>query len=723
MSDISVPDFKSLEDFHNWVKGLDSKAIQSWKTDDWLKMYEKVDAYVASDDFVKVYKERAAELAGRGIFAEDSADDVLKLAGDVEIRKCAFTELAGDDLGIMYRNYRFEPEQLAYITKIAQQDGQKLAAMSFDAAALAMSDTDRKIGDKLNIIERITKEGTHYGKEKETGDVYCQIQIDRTISGGDASSIKRGSSCMRINPDVFPDANVSVAFHEFAHIYNQGQNQLQKEVAEKGILAHPELGRNFQKLMEKNSEYYLTAARAQAVLDKVDYSLFPASQWTAISNRAYNGYHKQPKERYSNIYGKTAERAFRAASGQTSERNAIRVADIIGGPKGVPALPDYIKDFVVRRPAEVRYTPEGIELRYRPPRGYSVGDVEKKIKERFLGADEKMMQRLKFSKDETFGCFSVVVPSDYSFSLQLSKFERNPLKVSLPPVGEMAAANVPPLSNELQTGTAGVPLSSGEESKALSQAREATATASAKMEEKLATRGGVEAAKQVTTKTVKKKTSVLATAAAANAKFDKAVDTAIEKGAEKLNSSKAGKAYEKTVTKIANTKTGKAVATATKTAVKKVADTAVGKATGKVVGKVVSKTVGTAVGKSVLKKIPLVSAAAGAYFAYDRIKNGEWGAACCEFASGVAGCFPGLGTGISLALDGGLATNDICNAVKQPTEKEEKKDVTPTPKKKAVIKGKPALAKASEPEKTVTKTSTMTPEAMAALRSKQSGRG
>lgn len=722
MAEIEVPDFKSIGEFQSWVAGLDPEAIQSWKTEDWLKMYEKVDAYVASDDFARVYKENAAELAGRGVFAQSSADDVFKMADNIAVRKKAFTEWTGDYFGIMYRNYHFEPETLAYITKIAQQDGQKLAAKSFDAAALAISDTDKDITDKLYSIGKITEDGTHYGSTPETGKVYCGALVDRTINGGVAIPIERGKGLVKVNPGVIPDRNISLAFHEFAHIYKQGQNPLQKELADKGFLAHPELGRNFQKLMEKNHEYYLTPERAQAVMNEVDYSLFSASEWRSISRRAYNGYHKQPMERYSNMYGVMAERAFRAASGQTSEQNAMRVADIIGGPRGMPDLPDFINGFIIKRPAKAMYTPEGIKLRYEPPNGYGVGDVEEKIKRRFLGADEKMMQKLKFSKDEIFGYFDVVVPGDYSFSLQLNKFERNSMKVSLPPVGEMATANVSPLSNELHTGTAGASLSSVKESKTLSQARKATATASAKMEEKLVARGGMEVTKQVTAKTVKKKTSVLATAAAANAKFDKAVDKAIEKGAEKINNSKVGKAYGKTVTKIANTKTGKAVATATKTAANKVANTAVGKATGKVVGKVVSKTVGTTVGKSVLKKIPLVSAAAGAYFAYNRIKNGEWGAACCEFVSGVAGCFPGVGTGISLALDGGLATNDIYNAVKQPTGKKEKKEVTPTPNKKAVTTKKPPLAKASEPKKTVTKTSSITPEAMAALRQKQGGR-
>ena len=79
--------------------------------------------------------------------------------------------------------------------------------------------------------------------------------------------------------------------------------------------------------------------------------------------------------------------------------------------------------------------------------------------------------------------------------------------------------------------------------------------------------------------------------------------------------------------------------------------------------KAAAKTAGSAVGKSVIKKIPLVSAAAGCYFAWDRIKDGDWKGACGEVASGVAGCFPGLGTAASAAIDVGLAAKDIKSAV------------------------------------------------------------
>ena len=217
-------------------------------------------------------------------------------------------------------------------------------------------------------------------------------------------------------------------------------------------------------------------------------------------------------------------------------------------------------------------------------------------------------------------------------------------------------------------------------------------------------------------KTVK---SVGNTALKANAKFDAAVDKAIDKGAEKLNNSKIGKAYQKVTTKVAESKAGKAVAKTTSKAVEKVAASTAGKT----VGKVVAKTAASAVGKSVLKKIPLVSAGAGAYFAYERLKNGELKAAGCELLSGIAGCFPGIGTAASVAIDVGLATNDIRNVVKESKNQTAQATLkVPTqPQKKVAPKdlSKQIAQRAEMKKKTTQKTTVSTNQV---LQTKQNSR-
>lgn len=153
--------------------------------------------------------------------------------------------------------------------------------------------------------------------------------------------------------------------------------------------------------------------------------------------------------------------------------------------------------------------------------------------------------------------------------------------------------------------------------------------------------------------------SAIGTLAKADNTVNKAIDKTIDQGSKLLNNTAVGKAYGKAVKAVSNTKVVKVIGKGAEKTVKKAAQTAVGKS----VIKVVAKTTGSAVGKSLLKKIPLVSAAAGCYFAWDRVKNGDWKGACGEIASGVAGCFPGLGTGISTAIDAGLAAKDIGGAV------------------------------------------------------------
>ncbi|MBP3345642.1 MAG: hypothetical protein J6L86_01240 [Alphaproteobacteria bacterium] len=167
------------------------------------------------------------------------------------------------------------------------------------------------------------------------------------------------------------------------------------------------------------------------------------------------------------------------------------------------------------------------------------------------------------------------------------------------------------------------------------------------------------------TKAVKSSEGIVSAIAKADNAVNQAIDKTIDKGSELLNNNAVGRAYEKAAEKVADTKVVKAVEKTTAKAVEKAANTAVGKA----VVKTAAKAAGSAVGKSVIKKIPLVSVAAGCYFAWDRIKDRDWKGACGEVASGVAGCFPGLGTAASAAIDVGLAAKDIKAAVdesKQP---------------------------------------------------------
>ena len=91
------------------------------------------------------------------------------------------------------------------------------------------------------------------------------------------------------------------------------------------------------------------------------------------------------------------------------------------------------------------------------------------------------------------------------------------------------------------------------------------------------------------------------------------------------------------------------------------------KITKKLGTKALTKIGGKALGKAAAKKIPIAGAVFGSIFAIQRAMQGDWTGAGLELASGVASIFPGVGTGISVALDAGLAARDIHKAVKSDT--------------------------------------------------------
>lgn len=89
---------------------------------------------------------------------------------------------------------------------------------------------------------------------------------------------------------------------------------------------------------------------------------------------------------------------------------------------------------------------------------------------------------------------------------------------------------------------------------------------------------------------------------------------------------------------------------------------AAGKAASKAAGKTAGKAVAKATGKSLLKKIPLVGLGVGCYFAWDRIKQGDYAGALGEVASGAAACVPGVGTAVSVGIDVALGGRDVYRA-------------------------------------------------------------
>ena len=112
--------------------------------------------------------------------------------------------------------------------------------------------------------------------------------------------------------------------------------------------------------------------------------------------------------------------------------------------------------------------------------------------------------------------------------------------------------------------------------------------------------------------------------------------------------------------------TGKTVSGAAAQSAVKAGTATASKVTGKNVAKTAAKTGSKLAGKTLLKRIPILGSVVGLGFAIDRAIKGDYAGAAMEAGSAGLGLLdlvaPGLGTGLSLAADAGIAARDISRA-------------------------------------------------------------
>lgn len=118
---------------------------------------------------------------------------------------------------------------------------------------------------------------------------------------------------------------------------------------------------------------------------------------------------------------------------------------------------------------------------------------------------------------------------------------------------------------------------------------------------------------------------------------------------------------------------------------------------GKGVGKSLSKGVGKGAGKSLFKKIPVVGSLLGLFFGIERFKKGDVIGGVGEISSGIASIFPGVGTAVSLVIDGLLMMKDFGVIGKKETENTfkstPKSDIKDWPVLGSIIKAWEAIEK------------------------------
>ena len=127
LGDTDVPDFKTIEDFHSWACKLGDKEIQSWSIKDWLKVFKKIDAYVESPDFDKIYRESVPKLVGDKVLIGTVEDFMNNPAIGKKMVFVKLSEKTRNLLGNLYANFRFEPRQFEKIRKLGREAGEQLA--------------------------------------------------------------------------------------------------------------------------------------------------------------------------------------------------------------------------------------------------------------------------------------------------------------------------------------------------------------------------------------------------------------------------------------------------------------------------------------------------------------------------------------------------------------------------------------------------------------------
>ena len=530
-----------------------------------------------------------------------------------------------------------------------------------------------KLFGEVGKMNSITLSQTNYVEKLKDGQYpLTRIFADDKMQSAGLAVTGYDSFDLLLNPTLLREDAVHIGFHESAHLHLQNSHLSQQNMMKEGIVSVEGFSDDFYKLMQKNGEYYISPERARKEISDDLYNYFDVSEVRRINIEAHNSYHKQPRERFSELYGIEAERMYRRATGNYSERNALILNYVVSG------LP------MVGEPKSVMKTEDGINLYYKAD-NVSSDDMLKTINDRFILADDDFKKMLNIEK--TFdGSVKIEVPRGWDFRTKLNKFlATSPLlpSLSMVNVGENATTPSPSPVNHIESSPSSLASSSGvEDDKIRKDLDEVMKSRGQRFEDRLNDRGGNSFDSKKSLDVVKTKQSLAKSAKEAAKKFNDRVDDkieeVIEKGSKALNESKIGKAYLKAEEKVLNTSVVNSIKGMWANVGEKVANSGIGKAVkkvgAKIGGKVASKVGSKTVVKSLVKKIPIVSAVAGTGFAIERCFKGEWGAAGGEFLSGIAGCFPGVGTAASVAIDVGLAANDISKGINEVEEKEKARE-------------------------------------------------
>lgn len=322
MSNINVPDFKQFEDFSKWVSDLPEQEIQQWNTADWNKMFEKLSAYVNNSKEIEIARKIKNLTCLKSKY---SKDDIF--CGNKE------NLLA---LAKLYKNFRFEPQQLKNIRNLAKQAGALLAQdtqVHIERIATAPYSQCQEeytyIAQKISDI--VLQQSDYSDEDKEK--MRAEIVYNPKLKFGGDTLFQNKKNRTRISHGDGEDFFVEIMMHECAHAYLQISGENQKELWKQGKKPLNNMDDDFAKLLQYNARFNLN----------LDWDKIPEEYYKFMND----GYRKQPMEKFSYVYGVEAERAYRRSSEKYSERTATVVAVLLNEFCGWPTTAEETKDATV----------------------------------------------------------------------------------------------------------------------------------------------------------------------------------------------------------------------------------------------------------------------------------------------------------------------------------------------------------------------------------------
>lgn len=390
MSEIDVPEFGEMRDFRNWANRLSDKEIQSWKTKDWLKMYENLD-----------------KIALRGT---DIEQDYLK-----------------EGLIKLYRNYRLEEADFRSMREVGKKIGHNLAEQNLMVDLAGVNVKNQYTNGSREIFAEAadkavygttlypTSQGTPLNDYKVSGSKIMVFDSEKELGlNGGAWKFDEYKSIVSISDATNNDVFATTPIHESVHAQMQTLRSGQKEALQKlGVRPQEAFSEDFYKLLQYNDKYYVSNTTQTTLYSDLERKLesgeITAKEFDRLnSKQVFKGYAKQPLETQAEIIGVSAEHYYRQETGQLSERAARSFTDVFGTPQFA------------------KYNSNGgIDLTFQVQNKESVDNLIKTL------VDDEAASKFKFNYDEGKRLYTVSVPQDFATKQALdqaslaSKFSTN----------------------------------------------------------------------------------------------------------------------------------------------------------------------------------------------------------------------------------------------------------------------------------------------------------